>query len=105
MSLARSTLTAMIDGLLAAGLAARATRFVTTDDLGDLLIVEPARQTLPQRAADGLECPFCVGFWISGAVVGSYLLARRYGHLPLWRAAASWATLNYVHGHVNARLD
>lgn len=45
----------------------------------------------------GLDCPFCVGFWIGVGV----LATRR---VPGWKFAASALTLNYVTAHVGARL-
>jgi hypothetical protein len=102
---------------------ARLTRLVTTDVLGDELIVQPARawaarpvtdllhssepiepgdledaeRQAQQRTklVDGLECPFCVGFWIGLSVI----------ILPIPRTLKRALALNYVVGHMSGRLD
>lgn len=103
---------------------ARLTRFVTEDWLGHWWLVQPARRwamygtklrhaqayvidqewqdteptTWRQKLVKGLDCPFCVGFWIGGAV----LLASR---IPLARWVLSVFALNYVVGHLSSRID
>lgn len=98
----------MLDGLLLAGAALRLTRVATTDDLGAIVLREPlANAPIPPRLADGAGCPFCVGFWVSLATVGSYSLASRRSPatLHLWRVVAAALTVNYVTAHVSSRLD
>ncbi len=124
----------------------RATRFVTTDWLGEWWLVGPAKKwavkhdelamldtldeggkalwtTLPDsekikwlaeqgtipssrsKLVKGLDCPFCVGFWI-----GLMALVVSWMPLPGWLAgvrnlAISAFALNYVVGHVSSRID
>lgn len=127
------------------GLAtARLSRLVTSDKLGDWLIVRPAKnwamrhegeetivvateQTLGgeeiptvyegtgepdeengwrSKLVSGLECPFCVGFWIGAgmlaadAVLPDQGMARR-----LYDFGTAALALNYVVGHASAELD
>lgn len=77
------------------------------------------------RLVSGLDCPFCVGFWIGGAVLlidrilqGSWAKAPGHGVIggnslsrqipglgPLWRFAMAALALNYAVGHVSKRID
>jgi hypothetical protein len=112
----------------------RLTRFVTTDYLGHWMIVQPARRwalwefhqvrhapaevideewnqaevfvTKRQKLVKGLDCPFCVGFWIGAAVLLSLAIARAVPPLlPVWRFVMSALALNYVTAHISARVD
>lgn len=102
----------LIDTSLAVLAAARLSRLVITDDIGRWWIREPVDRAMDAYAEtaeiepwwwkyrSGLECPFCVGFWLGGAVlVGHAALPR-----PMWRAAAGALALNYVASHIGARL-
>lgn len=57
------------------------------------------------RLVSGLDCPYCVGFWIGVGVISSYLIARRTGTMTMWRTAVSTLALNYVVGATAARID
>lgn len=57
------------------------------------------------RLVSGLECPYCVGFWIGVGVIGSYIFARRTGSMKAWRIANSAFALNYIVGATSARID
>ena len=122
------------DVLLAAGSALRLTRFVVLDDLGRWLVREPAYRWANaaehpvtwlqvgrsdpaladtpdpangwrSKTVGGLECPFCIGFWISSAVVISRALAGHEGRgAKAWRILASALTLSEVVGHVAIRI-
>jgi len=94
----------------------RATRMVTTDKVpGEWWIHAPLMKRAfvngkarPKWAKYliGLECPFCVGFWICLVAILSLLLVGGPGHAPdWWRWAAGALALNYVVGHVASRLD
>jgi hypothetical protein len=105
----------------------RLTRLVTTDKLGDWWIVVPAKRwanetenpasPFPDDATDpskgwrsklvsGIECPFCVGFWIGAGVLLSLAIARAVPPLlPVWRFATGALGLNYLTGHIGAKLD
>lgn len=54
--------------------------------------------TWQARLASGLECPFCVGFWVGAAV-----LLLPDNRLTRWLLGA--LALNYVVGHVSSQLD
>lgn len=91
--------------VLVVGSTMRLTRLATTDDLGLWLIRDPAArwaQAHPEgwrdKAVGGLECPFCVGFWI-GLVV---LLLPRRNRLVRWVLAG--LALNELTAHLGARL-
>lgn len=49
----------------------------------------------------GLDCPFCVGFWIGTAVLASEAVA---GRSRWWKFGAAAFTLNEVAAHLGARL-
>ena len=88
--------------------AARVTRFVTTDSLGEWWIQEPAREFAARfdprwdKYVDGLSCPYCVGFWATAAVFGAGS-ALRWNRVWQWGAGV-WAA-SYVVGHMVAHLD
>lgn len=80
-------------------------------------LVEHARTTLENYDPDepvtwqaklvsGLECPYCVGFWITAATLGLSRISRRTGILGtgtrflLEALAASWVT-----GHLGEHFD
>lgn len=122
--------------LLVALAALRLTRLITSDHLGEWYIVGPLKRwawrrgtvgyspseigerveavpTPPHyggwraRLVKGLDCPFCVGFWIGALVLFGELLA---GRSPRWlRGAWSFGLgalgLNYLVGHVSKRID
>lgn len=118
---------------------ARATRFVTTDKLGEWSVSGPlirwawlhegmdrdvanftpdlvtnwkaGMEPLPMpnahwgwrsKLVNGLDCPFCVGFWVTAAGVLGELALGRTG---LWRAGKAVFAMNYVTGHLGKRLD
>lgn len=88
----------------------RVTRLVTTDSVGQWWLVIPvsrrANQTKWARYAEGLTCPFCVGFWIGVVAVSLVWLLGGLGDMPVWwRYLAGAFALNYVVGHVSGRLD
>lgn len=131
--------------LVAALVALRLTRFVTSDYLGEWTIAGPAKRwawrhdkpapglssetvlasdpNLPRNVNEaaatpfghwgwrsklvkGLDCPFCVGFWLGVLVLLAELVAPRIPVVRhLWRFAAGALALNYVTGHVSARID
>jgi hypothetical protein len=100
-----------MDYLLILGASARATRFVTTDDLGQWWIANPLRRRFADhprwgRYLSGLECPFCAGFHVSLFAVTSYAIARSAGPraLAFWRIGAGALTVNYVSAHADIRL-
>ena len=95
--------------VLAVGLSARLTRLVMVDDAG-VMVRRPLMWLADTVAGDGglrfvlslLNCPFCIGFWVSVAVVASWALV---GHTVGWQLVAGAFTLNYVQAHLNALLD
>jgi Protein of unknown function (DUF1360) len=112
----------LTDLALLLGSTARLTRLVTTDDLGEWYVKFPALKWASQRApaageanwwrmsrenlVSGLDCPFCVGYWLGAANLVAYALTRRSPVLArAWRFGAATLALNYVTAHVSARLD
>lgn len=125
---------------VAALAAARMTRFVTSDTLGEWTLVGPAKlwahrresfadvvqaaekdaylgkpvdtphpsQGWRSKLVSGLDCPFCVGFWLGGIALAGAAFTRSRAPRPL-RAAVSGIggalALNYAVGHTSARLD
>lgn len=122
--------------LIAALTTLRLTRFSTSDFLGEWLLVGPAkrwawRETHPtkrpiaagmtdgtpiptpdpttgwrSKLVKGLDCSFCVGFWLGALVLLAEIVAPRIPVVRhLWRFAAGALALNYVTGHISARID
>jgi len=101
----------LADAALALGSTMRLTRLVLLDDLGLWLIRQPAfdlakrhdpeGETWVGKAHSGLDCTFCVGYWIGAGVALAYLPKRTR---PLWRFVTATLTLNEVSGHLGARL-
>lgn len=94
--------------VLALGAAARLTRFVVTDDLGEWWIKEPLRSKAAKldprwdKYVEGLDCSFCVGFWATTAVMGAGA-ALRWN--KVWQFGAGVFAASYVVAHVSSRLD
>lgn len=112
---------------------ARLTRFVTSDSLGDWMVVGPARrwanraERFPDHLGEihpslldadvdedagwrsklvsGLECPFCVGFWVGAGMLAGEKVTRHTRMEPIWDLATSALALNYVVAHASSRLD
>ena len=82
--------------LVVNGLAVyRATRLVTTDT-----ITEGLRDRVVERGgllAEGVECDWCVGLWLSAGAVG---VAWRWPRL--WRVVSGWLALGAVVGVVSS---
>lgn len=109
------------DLLLLLGLTMRLTRLVTTDDLGrwwftdrvyaaakrtDRKRMAARRSLIWERYADGLYCPYCVGFWIGVSMILVLALVGGPGDAAEpWRWIAAPFALNVLVGHLNARLD
>ena len=107
--------------VLAVLTSARLTRFVVRDDLAKWWIKDPIDRAMDRYAADeiyraaqddrdpvepwwwkyrsGLDCPWCVGFWVSLGVAG--VAGMRF--LPVRLGMAGMA-LNYLTAHVGERL-
>ena len=94
--------------VLTLGAAARITRFVTTDDLGEWWIKEPLRSKAAKldprwdKYVEGLDCSFCVGFWATAAVMGAGSVLRWN---RVWQFGAGVWAASYVVAHVASRLD
>lgn len=100
-----------LDVVLILGFAARLTRLVTVDTIGS-----PARDGLrwtgyavagTRGLAWGDElatCPHCIGFWLTAAVVATYV-ASVPTYAGWWRGVAGTFAASYIVGHLVARLD
>lgn len=106
-----------LDILLALGASARLTRFVIADHLGHWWVKEPVDDAMERYEATheeepwwwryraGLDCPFCVGFWLGASVLASHALTSRSPRLrSLWRLGTGALALNYVAAHVGIAL-
>lgn len=90
----------------------RVTRFVTTDSLGEWLIRDPAEAWWLKKGGSwraklisGLECPYCVGFWLGVIAIAVLMLAGGPGDAALWWRLASGAfALNTVVGVLGGKL-
>lgn len=87
--------------VLAAFAAARITRFVTEDELA-----EPIRGAWWRRfpagskTGDLIACPYCIGWWISGAVLA---VAMGVGFVELrWRSVLYWPAIAGAQALLNA---
>lgn len=118
-----------VDLALATFLILRLSRFLTTDFLGAWWVTHPAtawaikhdgslltyesgalalddEQGWRSKLVSGLECPFCVGFWIGAIVLASLWMVGGPGHAAeWWRWMAGVFTMNYIVGHIASRLD
>lgn len=114
---------------------ARLTRFITTDWLGEWTLVRPLKRWAVRaespmhsgprpagwdpddrdpdpdngwrsKLVKGLDCPFCVGFWIGALVLLGEVVTRRWRPLrAVWTFALGALGLNYAVGHVSSRID
>ena len=98
----------LLDVVLVVGFAARLTRLAVADTIAEwprILLVRSAGKVSAGavRWAQGLvSCPHCVGFWLSAAVVGSWVA---WGQTGPWRAIAGAFTVAYIAGHLVGALD
>ena len=96
------------------GASMRLTRLIVADDIpGEWWIKEPLRErarahyarhrTEPSwwRYTRGLDCPFCVGLWITTGVV---VADEVFGDRAWWRVATTALAMNEAGGHLAARL-
>lgn len=105
--------------------AARLSRLVTTDDLGQWLIKDPIDQAMSdyqereaERATDedrdmiepwwwkyrsGLDCPWCVGYWAAlGLTATDAVLPPRGLARGAFTAVTSALAVNYVAATINS---
>lgn len=59
------------------------------------------------KLVKGLDCPFCVGFWLGGAVILTGIICTALGPIPraVWRFGVATFALNYLVGHVSKRIE
>ncbi|QHB37144.1 hypothetical protein QDA03_gp09 [Microbacterium phage Terij] len=58
------------------------------------------------RLVKGLDCPFCVGFWLTGAAVLAAAAANRGPRRrATFQVLAGAFGANYLTGHISKRLD
>lgn len=96
------------------GASMRLTRLIVADDLpGEWWIKEPLRERARAhyarhraepswwRYTRGLDCPFCVGLWITGGVVAA---DHALGQYAWWRLATTALAVNEAGAHLAVRL-
>lgn len=118
-----------VDVLLALGFTLRLIQLVTRDDIAVWWVHQPLLR-LGQRKgtwnemhtplglervfefprwfkyAQGLECMWCVGFWLGALVLLSLKIAGGPGHAwEIWRWTAGAFALNYVAAVLQMRLS
>jgi hypothetical protein len=99
-----------IEIFLVVGLASRIIRLAVYDDAGHYLIRLPllkiAGAISPKKGHEFIEaltsCPFCVGFWISLGVAGSW---AAWGETLGWQVIALAGSASYLGGHLAGTLD
>jgi len=118
----------LLDAPLAVLAAARLSRLAITDDIGRWWIHEPVDRAMDRYAErelwaaanvgqapqepwwwkyrSGLDCPFCIGFWLGAAVLvtGAAATRRPGPAASAWRLGAGALALNYAAAHLGARL-
>lgn len=113
----------VLDVLLVLGLTLRLTHLVIADDLGKWFVQEPANRwagdgwrwndaeeeleptTWKAKLVSGLDCPWCIGFWIGCLCLLTLALVGGPGHAAeWWRWIAGAFTVNYICAHSGARL-
>lgn len=117
----------IFDVAIAVGLALRLARLVMSDDLGEWFVRWPVekwaiiheggydfhnmksaldpRRGWRSKLVSGLTCPFCVGFWCVVFALATLAAVGGPGEAAhAWRWVAGAFALNYVTGHLGARL-
>lgn len=93
---------------------ARAIRVLTHDQIGERFVQDPVaaavvtlppgrRRDIAEFAADGLGCPWCIGFWLgAGALAAEYVTrdGRARGLRPAATITARALALGYITGHL-----
>ncbi|QDH93067.1 hypothetical protein QDA02_gp09 [Microbacterium phage Margaery] len=81
----------------------------STDDPAEWAITKAEEEgpiTWQAKLAKGLDCPFCIGFWITGAAVLAAAAANRGPRRrTAFQVIAGAFGANYVTGHISKRLD
>jgi len=93
-------------------------RGMSREDLLSVAATDPAFASTPARVVKGLNCPFCVGFWVGlVAIVLELALTPRSPHSShsshatlraarkAWKVGKAAFALNYLVGHVSSRID
>lgn len=58
------------------------------------------------KLVKGLDCPYCVGFWLGALVLLGEAIAPRIPVVRhLWRFVTAALALNYAVGHISAKVD
>lgn len=91
--------------VLALGAAARITRLINSD-----MITQPLRDLVAHlfgkdsTALHFLECPWCVGFWVSAAITPMLFCPRIVSH-PVFLIAITALTMSWLIGIAARNLD
>lgn len=112
----RITVHSLCDALLLVGSTLRLTRLATMDNITEHLVIGHLRSNpRAHLIVEMLDCPFCIGWWLSLANCTAYALTTRAAANPksekvrkakaAWRFLAGALTLSYAVGHISSRLD
>lgn len=99
-----------LDLLLLVLATARVTRLITTDSIGQWWLYAPLYKRVKtqkqMKYLEGLQCPYCVGFWVGVGALLTLWLAGGPGHAAeWWRWLTAAFALNYLIGYVSSKLD
>lgn len=106
---------AFVDTCLLLGLTLRLSRLITGDHVGLWFVRGPASMWAQRHEPNGdgwraklqlgLDCPFCIGFWLGGLALLSLWLAGGPGDAAAWwRWSAGLFALNWAVGHIAGRM-
>lgn len=80
-------------------------RMVYVTDL-EKALNDPEPISKQARLVSGLDCPFCIGFWVGAFVL--VITVATFGHFTafnFWLVIMAIFSINYIVGHISARLD
>lgn len=72
---------------------------------GEPVPTPPAEYGWRSRLVEGLDCPFCMGFWLGLVVLVASTLVRVPVIGPVVKLLGLGLALNYVAAHISSRVD
>lgn len=74
-------------------------------EAGDPVDTPPAGNGWRSKLVEGLDCPFCMGFWLGLVVLVASTLTRVPVIGPVVKLLGLGLALNYVAAHISSRVD